>query len=233
MPAPMPMPRARPGTRSPDRTLYDPQFEHDACGIALVADLTASPSHRLVDQALTALERLDHRGAKGADENTGDGAGILTQIPDEFLRGVVDFELPEVGHYATGTVFLPQDPDDATKARSSIAEIALQESLTVLGWREIPTVPDQLGDAAVHSMPAIWQLFVATNQTTDQTVTTAQTATAQTATATTTTDPALFLDRLSFCLRKRIEHELNGVYIPSLSARTLVYKGMLTSLQLR
>ena len=100
--------------------LYDRSFEHDACGIALVADLTARKTHGLVDQAITALEHLDHRGAKGADKDTGDGAGILVQIPHEFFAEAVDFSLPAAGCYAAGVVFLPQDSDDASKARRSI-----------------------------------------------------------------------------------------------------------------
>src|ERR1700722_20541420 len=107
--------------------LYDRSFEHDACGIALVADLTARKTHVLVDQAITALEHLDHRGAKGADEDTGDGAGILVQIPHEFFEKVVDFALPERDTYAVGLVFLPRDEDDAAKAKNRMAELANEE----------------------------------------------------------------------------------------------------------
>ena len=125
--------------------LYDRSFEHDACGIALVADLTARKTHVLVDQAITALEHLDHRGAKGADEDTGDGAGILVQIPHEFFEKSVDFSLPGAGLYAAGVVFLPQDPDDASKARRRIDEIAAEEGLRLMGWREVPVDAGNLG----------------------------------------------------------------------------------------
>jgi glutamate synthase (NADPH) large chain len=201
--------------------LYDPSFEHDACGIALLADLTARCTHELVDQAVTALEHLDHRGAKGAEPGTGDGAGILVQIPHEFLENAVDFELPAAGLYGVGIVFLPQDGDDAAKARRRIEEIAAQESLRVLGWRQVPFEIGDLGVAARISMPALEQVFVAPGDG-PQGMQVAQSE-----------DPALEIDRIAFCLRKRVEHEVPGVYVASLSARTLVYKGMLTSLQLR
>jgi glutamate synthase (NADPH) large chain len=198
-------------------SLYDKSFEHDACGIALLADLTAKRTHALVDRALTALEHLDHRGAKGAEPDTGDGAGVLVQVPHEFLSGAVDFELPGAGLYAAGMVFLPKDPDDAAKARRQFEDLAAQESLRVAGWRKVPVVPDGLGASARQAMPTIEQVFVvpADGATEDE------------------ADPALAIDRLSFCVRKRVEHEVPGVYVSSLSARTLVYKGMLTSLQLR
>src|SRR6202050_760484 len=103
-------------TQKPSQGLYDPAFEHDACGIALVADLHGRRSHALVRQAVTALEHLAHRGATGAEAETGDGAGILVQIPHRFLSGVLPVELPEPGGYAAGMIFLPTDPDDAAKA---------------------------------------------------------------------------------------------------------------------
>ncbi len=213
-------------SRNAARGLYDPSFEHDACGIALLADLSARRSHGLVDQAITALEHLDHRGAKGADKDTGDGAGILVQIPHEFFAGVVDFELPGPDRYAAGLVFLPQDADDAAKARRRIADLASQEGLDVLGWRDVPVDPAGLGSAAQSAMPAMAHVFVAPQSAG------LQSAAPKTAAAP-PTDTALEIDRLAFCLRKRIEHEVPGTYIPSLSARTIVYKGMLTTSQLR
>ncbi len=213
-------------SRNAARGLYDPSFEHDACGIALLADLSARRSHGLVDQAITALEHLDHRGAKGADKDTGDGAGILVQIPHEFFAGVVDFELPGPDRYAAGLVFLPQDADDAAKARRRIADLASQEGLDVLGWRDVPVDPAGLGSAAHSAMPAMAHVFVAPQSAG------LQSAAPKTAAAP-PTDTALEIDRLAFCLRKRIEHEVPGTYIPSLSARTIVYKGMLTTSQLR
>ncbi|HUY64113.1 MAG TPA: glutamate synthase large subunit [Acidimicrobiales bacterium] len=202
--------------RSPG--LYDPAFEHDACGIALVADLHGRRSHAMVDRGLTALEHLDHRGATGAEPSTGDGAGILVQVPDRFLRAVVPFDLPEAGAYAAGLVFLPTDADDAAKAVHRIEDLAAQESLVVAGWRDVPVVADDLGATARRAMPVIRQIVV------------------HPVVAPLTTDgrpDALGVDRLAYCLRKRIEHEVPGVYLPSLSARTLAYKGMLTSYQLR
>ncbi|MGH9030441.1 MAG: glutamate synthase central domain-containing protein, partial [Acidimicrobiales bacterium] len=198
----------------PTQGLYDPEFEHDACGIALVADLHGRRAHSLVSQGLEALEHLAHRGATGAEVDTGDGAGILTQVPDRFLRGAVGFDLPDHGGYAPGLVFLPKDPDDAAKAARRIEELASEESLRVLGWREVPIEPSGLGASALGCMPGIRQVFVAPVRAPGEL-------------------SALELDRLTFCLRKRIEHEVEGTYLPSLSARTLVYKGMLTGHQLR
>ena len=128
--------------------LYDPRHEHDACGVAFVATLTGVASHDIVAKALTALRNLDHRGAAGAEPNSGDGAGILMQVPDAFLRDVVDFELPGARRYAVGTAFLPGDADPLAKTQARIEEIAAEEGLSVLGWREVPTNPDVLGATA-------------------------------------------------------------------------------------
>ncbi|MBQ1163031.1 glutamate synthase subunit alpha, partial [Streptomyces sp. A73] len=193
--------------------MYDPRYEHDACGVGFVATLTGEPSHQLVEKALTVLRNLEHRGATGSDPDTGDGAGILLQVPDAFLRENVPFALPEPGSYAVGTAFLPHEEDDpqATSAAvSHIETLASEEGLTVLGWREVPVAPELLGPGARATMPTFRQLFVAD-------------------TAGQRSDIAL--DRLAFVLRKRAEREA-GVYFPSLSARTLVYKGMLTTGQL-
>ncbi len=195
--------------------LYDPAYEHDACGVGMVADLNGRPDHEIVDRGLTVLERLAHRGASGAEVNTGDGAGILVQIPHRFLAGAAEaagFTLPHAGGYAVGLVFLPTDPDDALKARTVVEHTATEEGLTVLGWRTVPTEMGDLGQIAKGAMPLIQQLFVA---------------------------PAgpgvdtMALERRAFVLRKRVEHAVDGLYFPSLSARTIVYKGMLTSEQLR
>src|SRR5690554_6189170 len=128
--------------------LYDPAAEHDACGLAFVATLRGTPGRDIVDAALTALLNLDHRGAVGAEESSGDGAGILTQIPDAFLRDVVSADLPEVGRYAIGMAFLPQDDDDAAKAMHSIGDIAAAERLEVLAWRDVPVTADLVGPTA-------------------------------------------------------------------------------------
>ncbi|TDC73182.1 glutamate synthase large subunit [Streptomyces hainanensis] len=190
--------------------MYDPRNEHDACGVGFVATLTGEASHELVDQALTVLRNLEHRGATGSDPDTGDGAGILIQIPDAFLRESVPFALPEHGAYAVGIGFLPAAEAEAAEAVARIEAVAAEEGLTVLGWRDVPTAPALLGAAARETMPAFRQLFVA------------DAAGEKT---------GLVLDRAVFVLRKRAEREV-GVYFPSLSARTIVYKGMLTTGQL-
>lgn len=190
--------------------LYDPRFEHDACGVAFVATMTGEASHDIVAKALQALRNLDHRGAAGAEVNSGDGAGILLQVPDAFLRAVADFELPAAGSYAVGMGFLPADADDLAKVRTTIEEIAAAEGARVLGWRDVPVEPSVLGSMALGVMPTFSQLFI---EPVDASVT------------------GLALERLAFCVRKRAERETEA-YFPSLSARTTVYKGMLTTDQL-
>lgn len=186
--------------------MYDPRNEHDACGVGFVATLTGEASHELVEQALTVLRNLEHRGATGSEPDSGDGAGILVQVPDAFLRDVTDFDLPEAGSYAVGIGFLPEAAGD--EAAEHIERIAAEEELTVLGWREVPVAPELLGNGARTTMPAFRQLFVADG-----------------------TSSGLDLDRKAFVLRKRAEREAD-VYFPSLSSRTVVYKGMLTTGQL-
>ena len=193
--------------------LYDPRFEHDSCGVSFVAHLKGVASHDLVHTGLVALTNLEHRGATGAEPDTGDGAGILVQVPDRFLRAVVDVELPPAGAYAVGMAFLPADAVARDKATAAIETIVDEEGLTVLTWREVPVTPGCLGATSRAAMPSFKQLFVG--------------------------DPAgatgIDLDRKVFIVRKRIEHELDAefsTYFPSLSSRTLVYKGMLTTPQL-
>src|ERR1051326_2049032 len=118
--------------------LYDPAFEHDACGVSFVVDMKGRRSHDSVDKGIAALCHLEHRGAQGAETNTGDGAGILIQMPDRFLRAVVGFDLPLAGSYITGIAFLPQDPAAAAGAAAAIERIAADEGLVVLGWRDVP-----------------------------------------------------------------------------------------------
>jgi glutamate synthase (NADPH/NADH) large chain len=194
----------------PAEGLYDPLNEHDACGVAFVATLTGEASNDIVVKGLTALRNLEHRGAVGAEENTGDGAGILMQTPDTFLRDVAGVELPPVGEYAAGMAFLPLAPAEAEAARTKLEGIAAEEGLRVLGWRDVPVNPDILGSMSRAALPSFALLFV---------------------TAAGESRTGIELDRLTFGLRKRAEHEL-GVYFPSLSSRTLVYKGMLTTDQL-
>jgi glutamate synthase (NADPH/NADH) large chain len=198
------MPAAHLGFPEP-QGLYHPANEHDACGVAMVADVAGRRGHEIVVKALTALCNLDHRGAKGSEPDTGDGAGILTQIPDGFYRASVPFALPAGGRYATGIAFLPSDEEARGIAVGLIEEIAAEEGLSVLGWRDVPVDRELPGPSARAVMPHFAQLFVAAGD----------------------GQEGLELDRLAFCLRKRAEHEAD-VYFPSLSARTIVYKGMLT-----
>ena len=201
--------------------LYNPAFEHDACGVAFVATLTGVPSHDIVAHALTALRNLEHRGAVGSEVNSGDGAGILVQVPDAFLREVLPFELPPAGHYAVGLAFVPDDDQVEASTRQTVERLAAEESLAVLGWRDVPVTPSLLGATSRSTMPRFRHLVVAATDPTGA------------------LDPqvsGIDLDRRAFCLRKRLEHTTAevgaGVYVASLSSRTLVYKGMLTTGQL-
>ena len=189
--------------------LYNPAFDKDACGLAMVATLRGYAGHDIIDTALTALTNLEHRGAVGSDAGTGDGAGILTQIPDAFLRDVAGVKLPAAGLYGAGLVFLPTDSTDAANGKAGFENLAKEEDLEVLGWREVPIRPEVLGDLARAAQPTIEQVFVSS----------ADAAT------------GLELERRLFRLRKRSERSL-GLYHPSLSSRTIVYKGMVTTLQL-
>ena len=206
---------ALPFTAAPVRQgLYDPQFEGDSCGVAFLADLHGRATHDLVANALVALHNMDHRGAAGAEQASGDGAGITVQVPDAFLRAVVDFPLPERGTYAVGTAFLPRDDEQARQARALVEQVADAEGLRVLGWRTLPTEDASIGRLAESVMPAFAQLFVAG----------------------TAGQSGLVLERMAYCLRKVAEHRAGDagleLYFPSLSARTLIYKGMLTTAQL-
>ena len=197
--------------------LYRRDFEHDACGVAMVATMRGHAGHDIVVSALTALRNLDHRGATGADPRVGDGAGILTQIPDGFFRPVMadlGVSLPEVGTYVVGMAYLPRAVQEREEAQRRIATIAYDEGLQVLGWRDVPHAADLVGQAAADCMPHFSLLFAAP---------------AQGGPATDLT--GIELDRVAFAVRKRAEREVE-VYFPSLSCRTIVYKGMLTTGQL-
>ncbi|MFM2353832.1 MAG: glutamate synthase large subunit, partial [Actinomycetota bacterium] len=195
--------------------MYDPRREHDACGLAMVATLRGTAGHDIIQAALDALRNLEHRGAVGSDAGTGDGAGIITQIPDAFLRAVMPFELPPVGQYAIGTAFLPTDDAEREREKAGIEAIATSEGLEVLGWRLVPTNAENIGNLARAAMPVFEQLIVRSTRTDDAGAPVSGVA----------------LDRQTFRARKRAEREL-GSYFPSLSCRTLVYKGMVTTLQL-
>src|SRR5256885_424590 len=208
----------------PSQGLYDPAYEHDACGGAFVADMSGRRSHDVVAKGLAALCRLDHRGARGAEPNPGDGAGIMLQVPDEFYRDVVDFPLPPAGRYATGLMFLPSTgPADEALAVSVLEKYALVEGAEVLGWREVPVRTEGLGATALAAMPRIRQVFLAAERLTGEG------AGEQLS--------GLELERVLFCVRKQAERESRergvAVHFPSLSGRTVVYKGMLTPDQLR
>jgi glutamate synthase (NADPH) large chain len=210
------------------RGLYRSQAEHDSCGVNFVVDLKGRKSHQIVQYGIDAVCSLEHRGASGADPNTGDGAGLLIQVPDRFFRAVVDFELPPEGAYATGMAFLPQDGEQARIARDAIESIVADEEMEVLGWRDVPVEPSVLGKAAIETMPRFKQVFIAGRGLS-----------------------GMALERQAYVIRKRIEHEIHlvagpdeineaiggastmhdGVYFPSLSCRTFVYKGMLTASQ--
>jgi len=198
--------------------LYDPSLEHDACGVAFVADLGGRPSHAMVELGLTALANLEHRGAAGSETNTGDGAGILIQVPHRFLAEEAEstgIDLPGPGRYATGIAFLPHESDqadqalDPEQAMAGIAKLAHSEGLDVLGWRVVPAVDGLVGETARAVQPIFRQIFLAGEGLSGDD-----------------------LERRAFVVRKRVEHEVPGVYFPSLSSRTMVYKGMLTAPQL-
>ncbi|MBA2695849.1 MAG: glutamate synthase large subunit, partial [Actinobacteria bacterium] len=187
--------------------LYDGAHEHDACGVAFVATLRGTPGHDIVQHALTALFNLDHRGAVGAEPDSGDGAGILTQLPDDFFRAVLDLELPAPGRYAAGILFLPVEETD--RAQAEVEELLTSAGLTVLGWRDVPVQADLVGSLARSVMPAMRQVFVTGPD----------------------GEEGLALERRCWLARKTIERGTT-TYPVSLSCRTITYKGMLTTQQL-
>ena len=208
--------------------LYDPNQEHDSCGVAMVTDIKGRRSHSIVSDGLIALEHLEHRGAAGAEPNSGDGAGILLQLPVELLRAVVDFELPEAAAdgantFAAGICFLPQDLTARASAQARIEEIAADEGVDVLGWRAVPVDPGgaDIGATALGCMPYMAQLFVSAVGPGGDRLS------------------GIDLDRKVYPLRKRAGHATpeslaagTGIYFASLSSRTITYKGMLTTMQL-
>ena len=190
--------------------LYDPSQEHDACGVGMVTTLNRKPERAIIDSAIEVLVNLNHRGAVGAEENTGDGAGILLAMPDAFMRAVAGVGLPAAGAYAAGIAFLDRDIAQAGHQQQAIADIAREEGLDVLAWRDVPTNPNGLGLQALASMPSFRMLVLA---------------------APDRTTSGIALDRMTFRVRKRVEHEV-GTYFASLSSQTITYKGMLTTMQL-
>src|SRR5437660_11191638 len=193
--------------------LYDPKFEHDACGIGAVADLANRHTHETVSKALWVLDHLEHRGASGAEIDTGDGAGILMQTPDELLREVADFELPERGRYGVGVCFLPRE-SDARREVEGIVEATIEEGgQRLLGWRDVPVDHDVPGPSSAAVEPFIRQVFVGSGLGDEHS--------------------ELAFERRLYVIRRVIESRAGDrIAIPSFSSRTIVYKGMLTSPQL-
>jgi len=194
--------------------LYDPRYEHDACGVAFVARLDNEPTHEVIELGLRALENLEHRGAAGADPRTGDGAGVLVQMPDEFFRSVVDFELPPPGEYGVGACFLPQDPARREKLEQLIELNARVEGQRVIGWRDVPIDEAHVGSAANRTRPAMRQVFIACSPgfVGDQDA----------------------FERKLYVIRRIVELAAGpDFYAASFSSKTLVYKGMLMASQPR
>jgi glutamate synthase (ferredoxin) len=206
----------------PAAGLYDPTQEHDACGVGFVVDMKGRKSHQIISNALIILKNLLHRGACGCEENTGDGVGILIQKPDKFFRRVckeLNIRLPDFDNYSAGLVFLPRDEDESSRCRDIFERIIGEEGQKLLGWRDVPTNDEMIGPTAQSGEPAFKQIFIGRSAS--------------------ITDPLAF-ERKLYVIRKRVEHEIwnSGMsqrelfYVPSLSYRTFVYKGMLTGNQI-
>src|SRR5687767_12871032 len=201
----------------PKQGLYDPQFEHDACGVGFVVNFKGKRSHEIVRQALTILINLRHRGACGCEVNTGDGAGILMQMPDKFFRKVCGSDginLPAFGEYGVGMLFLPRDPEERKACEAHINKVIKEEGQELLGWRTVPTRNETLGSVARGAEPFVRQVFVKRSA---------------------SLKDALAFERKLYVIRCRATHELKKdhpqVYVPTFSYRTIVYKGMLMSEQ--
>ncbi|HVS35068.1 MAG TPA: glutamate synthase large subunit, partial [Gemmataceae bacterium] len=208
----------------PKQGLYNPQYEHDSCGVGFVVDLKSRKSHTIVEQALQILLNLEHRGACGCEKDTGDGAGILVQTPHAFLAKSADragFSLPKPGEYAAGSVFLPTDEADRLRVQEIFERMVREEGQTVLGWRDVPVAPAPLGQTARDGMPAIWQIFIGKGEVGKN-------------------GDGLAFERKLYIIRRRAENAVRATqirqrgmfYIPSLSYKTLIYKGMLNASQL-
>ncbi|MBQ0030982.1 MAG: glutamate synthase large subunit [Bacteroidales bacterium] len=192
--------------------LYNPEYEHDACGVGMLVNIHGNKSHELVDSALKVLENMRHRGAEGADNKTGDGAGIMLQIPHEFilLQGI---PVPEKGKYGTGLVFLPKDKKKQEEILNIMIEEIEKEDLTLMHLRDVPTNSECLGQAAASTEPEIKQVFITGI----------------------TAEKLDIFERILYIVRKKIENRVkdNDFYIVSLSSKSIIYKGMLTSMQVR
>ena len=206
--------------------LYDPAFEHDSCGIGFVVNIKGKPSHQIVTQALTVLENLDHRGACGCEENTGDGAGILFQVPHAFLQAVcadIGIQLPPPGRYGVGMVYLSPDAEQRQQCEQRFEAVVREEGQEVLGWRDVPTNDSDLGNTAKSCEPVIRQIFIARNASVQDDM----------------AQDDMAFERKLYVIRRRITNiirygDVAGgefFYIPSLSYKTIIYKGMLTPRQ--
>ncbi|MBK9391127.1 MAG: glutamate synthase large subunit [Bacteroidetes bacterium] len=202
--------------RPAQQGLYRPEFEHENCGIGFVAHLKGRKSHSIIRQGLEVLENMTHRGAEGADKKTGDGAGMLIQVPRDFYL-IQGYSLPQAGQFGTGLIFLPQDNGDAEKCREILLKIIEEEGINVIGFRDVPRNNKVIGEIARAAEPNIVQILLGADLQQDD------------------------LERKLYIIRKRTENlirnseigQKNIFYIPSLSTKVLVYKGMLTSMQLR
>ena len=203
----------------PKQGLYDPRFEHDSCGVGFVVNIKGEKSHTIVEQALTVLENLDHRGACGCEENT--GAGVLMQVPHAFLEDACEglgFQLPDPGEYGVGMIFLPDHRERRRRFEKIIERIVVEEGQRCLGWRKVPTDNMYLGDTAKEFEPFVRQVFIGRGA---------------------GIDDDLAFERKLYLIRRRAENAIRYAglaggdffYIPSLSCRTLIYKGMLTPRQ--
>jgi glutamate synthase (ferredoxin) len=209
-------------TYPPAQGLYDPDYEHDSCGVGFVANIKGNKSHQTIEDGLTILKKLVHRGACGCEENTGDGVGMLVQMPHKFFTRVCpdfDIDLPDYGHYGAALVFLPNDAEQSQQCQAMIEEIVMAEGQSVLGWRDVPTDDSSLGPTAVSGEPTFRQIFIKRADDINEVDT---------------------FERKLYVIRKLAEHAIWGsdlseksrFYIPSLSSRTFIYKGMLTVTQL-
>ncbi|MBN2103713.1 glutamate synthase large subunit [bacterium] len=197
--------------------LYNPQNEHDSCGVGFVVHTDARPSHFIIENGIRILMNLEHRGAIGGDKSTGDGAGLLLQIPDLFFRNEVPFTLPAFSAYGVGMIFLPSDQNLANQCRAAVEKIVSQEGCDVLGWREVPVNNSHLGRLALEHEPMVQQIFISFGRV-----------------------PIIQFERKLYVIRRIIENEISSwrepdtsqFYICSLSSRTVVYKGLLTGTQL-
>jgi glutamate synthase (NADPH) large chain len=205
--------------------VYDPSFEHDACGLGFVVDIAGRRSHAVIARALEVLINLEHRGACGCESNTGDGAGILVQMPDRFLRAAVGFALPAPGAYAAGSIFLPTNHSARLALRGLVQRIVVEEGQSVLGWRPVPVEDAHLGATAISTRPTMEQVFIGASDVVREAL----------------ERDSMAFERKLYVIRRRIENAVDALpeadrrqfYIPSLSSRTLIYKGMLTASQIQ